>query len=318
MFFIKLKHVENINTIKNKLIMNISDLNLFIRIVETGKITEAAKQLDITPAAVSSALKRLEQQLDVQLLVRTTRQLRITAQGEQFLFHCRQALDSLEQGQIAAHQMQGKLSGKLRLSVPSDSGRNAVLPWIDEFLDLHPALSIDLSVSDTLSNFFQDQVDLVLRYGKPEDSTLVSFHIATIERVTCASPAYLAKFGIPLHPNDLRQHECLLHLRGGRLFSHWQYTDGHGAYKIKVEGKRISNDTDIVRRWAINGKGIAHRTKIDVMSDIESGRLVEVLTNYQSPAVELHLICPSRKQVSPTVIAFRELLREKLIISLSG
>ena len=317
MFFIKLKYVPNINTIKNKLIMNISDLNLFIRIVETGKITEAAKQLDITPAAVSSALKRLEQQLDVQLLVRTTRHLRITPQGEQFLFHCRQALDSLEQGRIAAHQMQGKLGGKLRLSVPSDSGRNTVLSWIDEFLDLHQALSIDLSVSDTLSNFFEDQVDLVLRYGKPQDSTLISFHIATIERVTCASPAYLDNFGIPSHPKDLRHHECLLHLRAGRLFSHWQYADGNNTYKIKVEGKRVSNDTDIVRRWAVNGKGIAHRTKIDVMSDLESGKLVEILTDYQSPAAELHLICPSRKQVSPTVIALRELLREKFANMLS-
>jgi DNA-binding transcriptional LysR family regulator len=291
--------------------MNTSDLNLFIRIVETGRITEAANQLGITPAAVSSSLKRLEKQLDVQLIIRTTRQLRITPQGEQFLFHCRQALDSLEQGRTAAHQMQGKISGKLRLSVASDLGRNTVLPWIDELLDLHPSLLIDLSVGDSLSDFFLDQVDVALRYGKPEDSTMVSFHIATMNRITCASPGYIENFGDPSNPEDLRKHNCLLHRRSGRLFNNWEFAGNGGSYKIKVEGNRISNDTDIVRRWAVSGKGIVHRSQIDVISDLRSGELVQVLSDYRSPAVELHLICPSSKQVSPAVIAFRELLRKK-------
>ncbi|MGB5445145.1 MAG: LysR family transcriptional regulator [Psychromonas sp.] len=291
--------------------MNTSDLNLFIRIVETGSITEAAKQLGITPPAVSSALRRLEKQLDVQLFIRTTRQLRITSQGEQFLFHCRQALESLEQGRIAAHHMQGKISGKLRLSVASDLGRNIVLPWVDEFADLHPSVSIDLNVGDSLSDFFLDQIDVALRYGKPEDSTMVSFHIATMDRVTCASPDYIAKFAEPSRPQDLREHNCLLHRRDGRLFNNWEYLNKSGNYKIKVSSNKVSNDTDIVRRWAISGKGVAYRAQIDVLSDLRSGKLLQLLPDYQSPPVELHLICPSRKQVSPAVIAFRELLREK-------
>jgi len=178
-------------------------------------------------------------------------------------------------------------------------------------LDLHPSLLVDLSVGDSLSDFFQDQVDVALRYGKPEDSSMVSFHIATMNRITCASPVYLSNFGEPSHPEDLRQHNCLLHRRGGRLFSNWEYADNAGRYKIKVEGNRISNDTDIVRRWAVSGKGIVHRSQIDVIADLRSGKLVQVLSDYQSPPVELHLMCPSRKQVSPAVIAFRELLREK-------
>jgi DNA-binding transcriptional LysR family regulator len=207
--------------------------------------------------------------------------------------------------------MQGKISGKLRLSVASDLGRNIVLPWIDEFVDLHPSLSIDLNVGDSLSDFFLDQIDVALRYGKPEDSTMVSFHIATMDRITCASPDYLATFGEPSCPEYLRTHNCLLHRKDGRLFSTWEYMDKSGSSKIKVNSNKVSNDTDIVRRWAISGKGIAYRAKIDVISDLRSGKLVQLLPNYQSPPVELHLICPSRKQVSPAVIAFRELLREK-------
>lgn len=292
--------------------MNTSDLNLFIRIVETGSITETARQLNVTPSAVSSALKRLENQLDIQLLIRTTRQLRITPQGEQFLFYCRQALDSLEQGRVAAHVTQGKVSGKLRLSVSSDLGRNTLLPWIDELLDQHPMLSVDLMVGDSLSDFFQDQVDMVLRYGKPEDSTMVSFQIATTRRITCASPDYISTFGEPTHPKGLREHHCLLYRRAGRLFNHWEYMENSSTYKIKVDCNRVSNDTDIVRRWAVNGKGITYRSEIDIFPDLRSGRLVRLLTDYESPPVELHLICPSREQVTPAVIVFRELLREKI------
>ncbi|WP_017223209.1 LysR family transcriptional regulator [Moritella dasanensis] len=291
--------------------MNTSDLNLFIRIVETCSITEAAKQLDITPAAVSLALRRLEKETDIQLFIRTTRQIRITPQGEQFLFHCRQALESLEQGQAAAHQMQGKISGNLRLSVSSDFGRNIVLPWIDELADLHPTLSIDFNVGDSLSDFFIDHVDVVLRYGKPKDSTMIAFHIATMDRITCASPQYISQFGAPATPDDLKKHNCLLHRKDARLFSNWEYKDKLNNYRVKVDSNKVSNDTDIVRRWAINGKGIAYRSQIDVTVDLRSGKLVQLLPDYQSPSVELYLICPSRKQVSPAVIALRELLRDK-------
>ncbi|MGF1700849.1 LysR family transcriptional regulator [Photobacterium makurazakiensis] len=292
--------------------MNTSDLKLFIRIVETGSITETANQLNITPAAVSSALKRLEKQLDIQLLIRTTRQLRITPQGEQFLFHCRQALDCLEQGRISAHQSQGKVSGKIRLAVSSDFGRNILLLWIEELLEEHPLLSIDLIVGDSISDFFLDHVDIALRYGKPEDSSMVSFHIATMSRITCASPAYISKYGEPQTPEDLRNHNCLLHRRASRLLDNWEYMDNSATYKIKVNSNRVSNDTDIVRRWAVSGKGIAYRSHIDVYSDLRSGQLIALLPDYESPPVELHLISPNRKQVSPAVIAFRELVRDKV------
>jgi len=291
--------------------MNTSDLNLFIRIVETGSISESAKQLSITPAAASLGLRRLEKQLDIQLFIRTTRQLRITTEGEQFLFHCRQALESIEQGRLSAHQVQGKIGGELRFSVSSDLGRNIVLPWIDEIMDKHPSLSIDLNVGDSLSNFFLDQVDVALRYGKPEDSTMVSFHIATISRITCASPAYISEFGEPSHPEALRNHNCLLYRLDRRLFDNWEYMDNSGQYKIKVSSNRVSNDTDIVRRWAVAGKGIVHRSQIDITSDLRSGKLVQVLSDFQSPPVQLYLLCPSRKQVTPAVIMFREMLREK-------
>lgn len=300
--------------------MNTSDLELFIRIAETSSITESAKQLGITTAAASSGLKRLENQLDFQLFIRTTRQLRITPQGETFLFHCRKALETLDNGVIAAHEMLGDIRGELRLSVSSDLGRNIVFPWTDEMMDNYPSLTIDLNVSDSLSDFFLDQVDVALRYGKPEDSSMVAFHIATLDRITCASPDYLSNFGTPTHPDQLREHNCLLYRLNGRLFNQWQYSNDSETHRVKVSSNRISNDTDIVRRWAVTGKGVAYRSQLDITSELTNGELIPVLTDYRSPPVELYLICPSRKQVTPAVIAFREMLREKcqLLVSQVG
>ncbi|WP_438464185.1 LysR family transcriptional regulator [Marinomonas sp. PE14-40] len=292
--------------------MNTSDLTLFVQIAQSGSITASAKQAGITTAAASSALKRLEQQLGVQLFIRSTRQLRITLAGEKFLFHCQQALASLELGVVNANESVGSIAGNLRLSVSSDLGRNILMPWIDEILGKHPALAIDLTVSDTLSNFFEDKVELALRYGKPQDSNLVAFHIASLKRITCASPDYLATYGEPKHPEELRDHACLLYRINDRLFDHWEYSQSASNYKVKVSGNRVCNDTDIVKRWALAGHGIAYRSEIDIYTDIKQGRLIQILTEYQAPVVELYLVCPSRQQVTPTVIAFRELLREKI------
>lgn len=292
--------------------MNTSDLTLFVQIAQSGSITASAKQAGITTAAASSALKRLEQQLGIQLFIRSTRQLRITLAGEKFLFHCQQALASLELGVVNANESVGSIAGNLRLSVSSDLGRNILMPWIDEILGKHPALAIDLTVSDTLSNFFEDKVELALRYGKPQDSNLVAFHIASLKRITCASPDYLATYGEPKHPEELRDHACLLYRINDRLFDHWEYSQSASNYKVKVSGNRVCNDTDIVKRWALAGHGIAYRSEIDIYTDIKQGRLIQILTEYQAPVVELYLVCPSRQQVTPTVIAFRELLREKV------
>lgn len=291
--------------------MNTSDLNLFIRIAETGSITETSKQLGMTPAAVSYALKRLEDQLGIQLFIRTTRQLRITVQGESFLFHCRNALASLEQGLASAQESKGSVGGELRLSVPSDLGRNLVAGWVDEMMDTYPSLSIDLNVSDAISDFFAENIDVALRYGKPENSSLVAFHITSVKRITCASPSYINSHGTPSTPDELKNHNCLLYRLNGKLFNQWQYQDTTDHHRIKVASNRICNDTDIVRRWAVSGKGIAYRSLLDVHSELQSGQLVQLLKEYSSPTAELYLLCPDRKQVTPAVIAFREMLRDK-------
>ncbi|OMH30308.1 LysR family transcriptional regulator [Motiliproteus sp. MSK22-1] len=291
--------------------MNTADLSLFVRTADTGSITASARQLDISPAAASAALKRLEKQLETELFIRSTRQLRITAEGERFLLYCRRALEALDEGKTSLRVMRGEISGRLRFSVSSDLGRNLVLPWLDEMMEDHPDLSLQLSVGDSLSDFYLDRVDIALRYGEPEDSSMVAFQITTVDRVICASPDYLEKFGKPTHPNDLKHHNCLRYRLDNQVYDEWELNNSDGTYKVKVKSNRLCNDADIVRRWAVAGKGIAFKSRLDMIADLQSGRVVELLTDYNSAPLTLWLVCPTRKQVTPTALMLRDMLREK-------
>jgi DNA-binding transcriptional LysR family regulator len=301
--------------------MNTADLELFVRTADIGNITAAAVQLDISPAAASAALKRLEKQLGTELFIRSTRQLRITAEGERFLLHCRQALSSLDDAKASITEMKGEIAGEVRLSVSSDLGRNLILPWLDEVMDNNPKLSFQLSIGDSLADFYMDKVDVALRYGQPEDSTMIAFKLATVDRVICASPGYIAAYGSPKKPEDLLQHNCLLYQLGNKTYNQWELlskNSEHNAddsvkskYKIKVSSNRMCNDGDIVRRWTVAGKGIALKSRLDLSRDLSAGRVVELMPNYYVEPTSLWLICPSRKQVTPAILLLRDLLREK-------
>lgn len=298
--------------------MNIADLTLFVRTADTGSITASAQQLDISPAAASAALKRLEKQLETQLFIRSTRQLRITTEGEHFLLYCRQALEALEHGKSSINSIQGKIAGTLRFSVSSDLGRNLVLPWLDQAMEQHPELSLNLSVGDSVSDFYLDRVDVAMRYGELVDSSMVAFEIASVDRVACASPGYLAKWGEPQHPNDLREHNCLLYRLDKGLYDTWEFQDDRGRYRVKVKGNRESNDAEIVRRWGVADQGVLFKSRLDVALDLQTGRLVRLFNGFQSPPLKIWLICPSRRQVTPAVLMLRDLLRQKCAELLAG
>jgi len=154
--------------------LRIDDLQLFVRTADSGSLSAAARGLDVSPAVASAALKRLEASLSVRLFVRSTRSLRLTAEGEAYLLHARAALASLHEGAQALAGGREAISGVLQLSAPSDFGRNVLLPWLDEFQASHPQLQVRLLLGDGLTDLFRQPVDIVLRYGAPEDSSLVA------------------------------------------------------------------------------------------------------------------------------------------------
>ncbi|WP_438863559.1 LysR family transcriptional regulator [Neptunicella sp.] len=292
--------------------MNTNDLVLFVHTADNGSISRAAEQLDMTSAAASAALKRLEKQLQIQLFIRSTRQLRLTTEGERFLVYCREALANLEAGRAAIHAIKGEIAGELRVSAPSDLGRNLLLGWMDEIMDRHPELSISLLLGDSIADFYLDRVDLAIRYGNQHDSSMVAFKLATIDRILCASPSYLTTFGVPKKPEDLLQHNCLVFQLNNRINDRWELLSEHkDRVKIKVQSNRCANDGDVVRRWALAGKGIAFKSRLDLSEDLRAGRLVRVLPDYHSPSIELNLMSPGRTQITPAVLILRDMLRDK-------
>ena len=290
--------------------LRFDDLQLFVRTAETGSLSAAARLLDVSPAVASAALKRLEQQLQVRLLARSTRSLRLTPEGELYLVHARLALQSLEEGRQQLVGSQEGICGVLQLSAPSDLGRNTLLPWLDAFQDEHPQLQLRLLLADRVTDLFREPVDIALRYGAPEDSSLVALPVAPENRrVLCASPSYLARHGSPRSVEELHQHNCLLYMLHGRAYDRWHFQDGKREVLMNVAGDRVCDDADVTRRWAVAGRGVVYKSWLDVAEDVREGRLQVLLPNWLGEPTPLYLVCAHRAQLSKAVHLLREFVQ---------
>ena len=289
--------------------LRFDDLQLFVRAADLGSLSAAARVMDLSPAVASAALKRIEQQLGARLLARSTRSLRLTAEGEGFLDYARTALGALEDGRRHLASGQDHVSGVLQLSAPSDFGRNLLLPWLDEFQREHPQLNIRLLLGDRIADLFRQPVYIALRYGEPEDSSLVALPVAPDNiRVLCAAPGYLARHGEPQQLEQLAQHNCLLYMLGTRVHDQWGFHDGKRKVGLTVTGDRFSDDADVVRRWAVAGMGIAYKSWLDVSADVLAGRLRLILPALRGEGTPLNLLCAHRAQLSKPIKLLREML----------
>ncbi|MEH6577818.1 MAG: LysR family transcriptional regulator [Amphritea sp.] len=290
----------------------LKDLEIFVRTAETGSLTAAARLLELTPAAASAALKRLEAELGVQLVVRSTRSLRLTREGEVFLSHSQQAIQLLSDAREVLQSGKSIVQGVLQLSVPSDFGRNVLLPWLDEFQALYPLVELRLQLSDRVADVYRQPIDVALRYGPPPDSSYVAVPIsAANRRILCASPAYLARAGIPATLADLEQHNCLCFLLGEYVYDRWRFYRDGNEESIQVRGDRVSDDGEVVRRWAIADHGIAYKSYLDIIGDLRANRLVPLCEDWSGEPAPLNLICADRRQLTPAVQKLREFLTQR-------
>jgi DNA-binding transcriptional LysR family regulator len=293
--------------------VRIQDVQIFVHVVRTGNFSEAARELALTPAVTSAALKRLESSLRAKLFIRSTRSLRLTAEGERYLEYAQAALNALEAGSNMLTRDKNEISGGITLSVPSDFGRNLLQPWLDDFLNARPAISVQLRITDRVADLYRQSVDVAVRYGKPEDSSVVALPLlAGNSRVLCASPDYFAHHGMPGTPEELRQHKCLRRVRGETIRDRWKFALGDETWSIPVEGPRSSDDGEVIKRWALAGYGIAYKSRIDVLADLRAGRLQVALPEYTTEPNPLYMVVANRVLLSPAVVALREYLQARL------
>ncbi|WP_394781962.1 LysR family transcriptional regulator [Undibacterium sp.] len=289
-------------------IENIADLHVLIQTARGGSLTAAASALGITPAAASSALKRLETQLGARLFERSTRAMRITPQGQILLNYASRAFELLLEGESQAAADTGQLVGTLRVAAPSDLARTTLLPMFSEFLALHPGLELVLTVGDRPLDVVRDAVDMAIRYGVLADSRLVARSLTMGQPVLCASPEYLRRYGTPSMPQDLLQHNCLTFDRGGQRHRLWRFAQNGQWTEVRVSGDRHVDDASLAREWAVAGAGILLKSGVDLHRDLASGALTPLLTEWDTEPYPLHAVLPSGRFIPNRVRALVDFL----------
>ncbi|MFP4905534.1 LysR substrate-binding domain-containing protein, partial [Paraburkholderia sp. BR14261] len=262
-------------------------------------------------------LARLEAELRARLFDRTTRQLRLTDEGRVYLTCSEHALRSLDDAKAALQEGQNAVRGKVRISATSDFGRNLLMTWLDEFRALYPDVRFALMLTDSLSNLVLEDIDLAIRFGTPQDSSLVARWLAPNRRVLCASPEYLARCGEPREPNDLARFDCIVIGSAAGPVNEWRFTRGSGSqtetqtYTVPLDAALESTDGEVARQWALCGYGLAVKSIWDVADDLRAGRLKTVMPEWRYPDAPLHALYHRNRFLAPRVRALLDFLTER-------
>jgi DNA-binding transcriptional LysR family regulator len=290
----------------------IGDIALFLRVLDLGSISAAARSLDLSVAVASQRLKRLERDLDVRLFHRTTRQLHPTPEGLLLAEQGRVLVEDLEALSETLRRTGGGIAGTLRMTMSSTFGRLYISPLLPEFLALHPNVRVSVDLNDLKVDLVNAGMDLAIRIGALDDSSLVARKLASNRRVLCASPDYLHRHGEPQTPEDLARHECLLLVGTQGRQDLWRLQDRDSEVVVRVSGRIESNQGELLRDAAIAGMGIALHSTWHVNGDLRAGRLKVVLPDYPLTDTGIHAVMPQRRLVPPRVRAFVDFLAQRL------
>lgn len=286
---------------------NLQDLRVFLRVTTAASLSEAGRELQLTPAAVSAVIKRLELRLGVRLLERHSRASRPTPAGERFAQAAAQALQTLADAQDQLAPRGPVLKGPLRLSAPTDLAHGALGAALDGFAARHPQVELVVRVTDRVHDVWRDGIDLAVRWGELPDSSLRARRLRLTRRLTVASPAYLARRGVPKVPSDLTHHDCLVYDVGGVPDDHWHYhppgQGPDGLQTVVVRGPRRADDSLLAKRWALQGLGLLNKSDLDLVEELQRGTLVAVLADWPGPTVPLSLVTPHRPTAAVRALA---------------
>ncbi len=297
----------------------IDNMELFVRVVKAGGLAAAGRQIGLSPASMTARINALEEHYNTRLLHRTTRRISLTDAGQRFYEACLRVLAEVEQAETLLKTDTETLSGQLRITAPSDFGRQYVAPVLAEFVQLHPEVSPYLNLTDGVINLIEYGYDLAIRFGNLPDSNLVVRQLADNRRVLVASPGYLKQYGYPEYPDDLEHYCCLVMERLGEPLNEWKFQTNKGQQVIKVTPALSSNDGAIIRLWALQGLGIAYKSIWDVKQDLEAGCLQTLLDDFvfgfQSSDTEktgLQFVYPDRRFMPTQVVGFIDFFKRQL------
>ena len=282
-------------------------IEYFVWTVEAGSFAAAARRLGVTPSAVSRKVARLEEELGVPLLARTTRSLTLTHDGDAFHVRCLRILEELSEARDALARVRKKPSGLLRIEAPLALGRVVIAASLSEFFKRYPDIDVALTLRDVLVDPFVEGSDVLVRIGALRDSSLMARRLGESRVVVCGSPAYLRQHGTPKSPADLTNHQCLAYL-GPEGPRSWRFLSGDKLIEISPKGTLQVNDADVLAMHARTGRGLVLLFDFLVAEDIARGKLVTVLDAYAPPAWPIHALYPKNRQLVPKVSVLLDFL----------
>ncbi|WP_374582412.1 LysR substrate-binding domain-containing protein [Pseudoduganella sp.] len=282
-------------------------MEVFVRVVDAGSFSAAARALDMSTVMVSKHIAALEQLVGARLLHRTTRSQSLSEIGQQYAEQCRHILQLVQAAETGAQAMRTVPRGTLKISAPAAFGSRCLAPAMAEYLELHPEVNLELDLSNRLSDLVEEGLDAAIRIGPLKDSTLVARPLTPLQMMVCAAPNYLARHGTPRKPDDLSRHRCL-------DFSHWRRNARwqFGPTESAPPSCRMrSNNGEALRLAAAAGLGLVMQADAVLADEIAAGRLVPVLREYWPQPRPMHLIYPRDRQSTPKLASFVEFVVQR-------
>jgi LysR family transcriptional activator of dmlA len=289
---------------------SVSDLSFFVQLVRHGSLSALARDLGVTPPAVTTRLARIEQRLGVRLLNRTTRRLSVTQEGEMYLASGAQLLAELEDLERSVSSRRAVPRGLLRVNATFGFGRRHIAPVISAFAGEFTEVEVQLTLTDRAMKLTDEAYDVGIAFGPPPDSRLVARKIAPNRRFLCAAPRYLEQIGMPATPRDLQRFQCIVLRESDAAFGTWHLHRGRKQETVKVRGALSTNDGETALSWALDGHGILMRSEWDVHAYLQSGALKLVLPEWSLPSADVYAVYGERLTLSAKVSAFVDYLAE--------
>lgn len=298
------------------MINDLNDLRLFIRIVAAGSLSETARRLNCSLPAISRRLSAMEARLGARLIDRGTRHFALTEEGGLLYERGLAIIEQLDELEAQVGARASTPFGHIRVGAPNEIGRRQFAPLIADFCRLYPHVTVELVLTDEHMDVLGNEFDVGLHVDRPDDNSVVVRQILSSRRVVCASPDYIRKNGRPSTPEDLLDHECLTLVRGRHVFNSWIFEENGVRREVKVRGPLLSTSAEVLHDWALAGRGIALKALWDIHSDLQAGRLVELLPEYSCDEINLYATYPTKSHLPRRVRVFLDYMFKQ--ISASG
>ncbi len=290
--------------------MDLNEVAIFIKVIQTRSFSQAAKQLGMPNSTVSSKISTLEKRLGITLIQRTTRRLNITAAGEAYYKRCVKGIQEIELAESELASTQSEPQGLIRVTAPVELGNTLLPEIVSRYIKQYSRVSVELILTDRTTDLLTENIDLAIRAGNMKDSTLIVKKLGAVSFAAFAAPKYLKINGNPSHPKELKNHQCLHFTPQG--ISDWKLVSRQGLQVVSAPGRVFINDLNIVKGFAIAGQGIALLPTFSCYPDILAGKLVRILPEWRTQASPVHFAYPAQKFVASKLSAFMLLAGDQI------